>query len=62
MGRRRSNLRLVSVKIDENSLVLMDLLSKETERSRSELIRLAVQEYLKKNMPNQMPRIRIVED
>jgi metal-responsive CopG/Arc/MetJ family transcriptional regulator len=62
MGRRRSNLRLVSIKIDENSLVLMDLLSKQTGRSRSELIRLAVHEYLKKNMPNPTPRVRIVEE
>jgi metal-responsive CopG/Arc/MetJ family transcriptional regulator len=50
MRARRSKLRLVSVKIDEDTLIMLDALSKETGKSRSELIRDAAHIYIKENL------------
>jgi len=50
MARKRSNLRIVTVKIDEDTLILLDTLSKETGKSRSELIRDAAHLYIKQNL------------
>lgn len=60
MARKRSNLKLVTVKIDEDTLIRLDTLSKNMGKCRSELIRAAIQKYLEQNT-KQMPRIIIIE-
>jgi metal-responsive CopG/Arc/MetJ family transcriptional regulator len=60
MPRKRSNLRLITFKIDEDLLIRLDTLSKNTGKCRSELIRAAIQMYIQQNN-RQMPRIIIIE-
>jgi len=60
MPRKRSHLKLVTFKIDEDSLIRLDTISKNTGKCRSELIRTAIQMYIQQNT-KQMPRIIIIE-
>jgi len=61
MGRRRGRTKLVSIKIDEDTLLRLDTLSREMERCRSDLIRAAIIQYIA-SRSRMLPRVIIIRD
>ena len=60
MSRRKGHTKLVSIRIEEELLLQLDTLSRETGKIRSEMIREALKQYADKFLKN-APKVIIVE-
>ena len=60
MSRKKGHTRLVSIRIEEELLLQLDILSRETGKIRSEMIREALKQYADKFLKN-TPKVIIVE-
>ena len=60
MSRRKGHTKLVSIRIEEELLLQLDALSRETGKIRSEMIREALKQYADKFLKN-APKVIIVE-
>jgi predicted DNA-binding protein len=61
MSRKKGRTRLVSIRIEEEVLLQLDILSRETGKIRSEMIREALKQYADKFLKN-APKVIIVEE
>jgi metal-responsive CopG/Arc/MetJ family transcriptional regulator len=61
MSRKKGHTRLVSIRIEEEVLLQLDILSRETGKMRSEMIREALKQYAEKFLKN-APKVIIVEE
>jgi len=60
VSRRKGHTKLVSIRIEEELLLQLDALSRETGKIRSEMIREALKQYADKFLKN-APKVIIVE-
>jgi len=61
MSRKKGHTKLVSIRIEEEVVSQLDILSRETGKIRSEMIREALKQYANKFLKN-APRVVIVEE
>ena len=60
MARKRSTLKIITVKIDEAELNMLEELAFESGKTRSDLIRDAVWEYIRRRASKPIPRVKII--
>ena len=60
MARKRSTLKIITVKIDEAELNMLEELAFESGKTRSDLIRAAVWEYIRRRASKPLPRVKII--
>jgi metal-responsive CopG/Arc/MetJ family transcriptional regulator len=60
MARRRSTLKIITVKIDETELSMIEELAFKSGKTRSDLIRAAVWEYIRRHASRPVPRVKII--
>ena len=60
MARKRSTLKIITVKIDEAELNMLEELAFESGKTRSDLIRDAVWEYIRRRASKPLPRVKII--
>jgi len=60
LARKRSTLKIITVKIDEAELNMLEELAFESGKTRSDLIRDAVWEYIRRRASKPLPRVKII--
>jgi len=60
LARKRSTLKIITVKIDEAELNMLEELAFESGKTRSDLIRDAVWEYIRRRASKPIPRVKII--